>query len=207
MALSKRSENRATWTGFTFAAKYDPCNVLLPKEAICLPSIAARSESERGECRRNPERQLARTDRPELAAERTAHTTQTSCQPSAPKPTPPASSNSLTRRLSNLSVLPQQETLHPDLKGVASGAHAKSDPRTGDVYNYNLDFGRTGTYRIFRSSASTGKTFILATFTHAPAYLHSIFLTENYVILCVWNSSYKAGGASIPLDTQPPRPP
>ncbi|KAJ9616761.1 hypothetical protein H2200_000480 [Cladophialophora chaetospira] len=93
--------------------------------------------------------------------------------------------------------LAKQETLHPDLKGVGSGAHAKSDPLTGDVFNYNLDFGRTGTYRIFRVSASTGKTTILATFTHTPAYIHSLFLTENYVVLSVWNSFYKAGGASI----------
>ena len=91
----------------------------------------------------------------------------------------------------------KQETLHPDLKGVGSGAHAKSDPATGDVFNYNLDFGQTGTYRIWRASASTGKTSVLATFHHATAYLHSLFLTDNHVILCVWNSSYKAGGASI----------
>ncbi|KIW70489.1 hypothetical protein, variant [Phialophora macrospora] len=90
-----------------------------------------------------------------------------------------------------------QATLHSELKGVGSGAHAKSDPITGDVFNYNLDFGRTGTYRIWRASASTGKTSILATFQHAPAYIHSLFLTESYVVLCVWNSYYKAGGASI----------
>lgn len=90
-----------------------------------------------------------------------------------------------------------QETLHPDLKGVGSAAHAKSDPVTGDVYNYNLDFGRTGTYRIWRASASTGKTSVLATFYHTPAYVHSLFLTKNYVVMCVWNSFYKAGGASV----------
>ncbi|KIX07265.1 uncharacterized protein Z518_01918 [Rhinocladiella mackenziei CBS 650.93] len=90
-----------------------------------------------------------------------------------------------------------QSTLHPDLKGAGSGAHAKSDPMTGDVFNYNLDFGRAGTYRVFRASASTGKTSILAKFHHSAAYLHSLFLTENYVVLCVWNSFYKAGGASI----------
>jgi len=90
-----------------------------------------------------------------------------------------------------------QTVLHPDLKGAGSGAHAKSDPVTGDVFNYNLDFGRTGTYRVFRVAADTGKTSILATFGHAAAYLHSLFLTEHYVVLCVWNSFYKAGGATI----------
>ena len=91
----------------------------------------------------------------------------------------------------------EQKTLHPDLKGVGSAAHAEHDPATGDVFNYNLDFGKTGTYRIWRTSASTGETSILATFNHSAAYLHSLLLTENYVILCVWNSFYSMGGASI----------
>lgn len=93
--------------------------------------------------------------------------------------------------------LANQTVLHPDLRGASSGAHAKSDPETGDVFNYNLDFGRTGTYRVFRARADTGKTCILATLHHSPAYLHSLFLTEHYVVLCVWNSFFKAGGAPI----------
>lgn len=91
----------------------------------------------------------------------------------------------------------EQSTLHPDLKGPLSAAHAEHDPETGDVFNHNVDLGRTGTYRIFRTSAATAKTSILATFTHTPAYIHSQFLTENYYIICVWNSSFTAGGASI----------
>ena len=91
----------------------------------------------------------------------------------------------------------QQKSLHPDLTGAGSAAHAEHDPLTGDVFNYNLDFGKTGTYRIWRTAAATGKTSILTTFNHSPAYLHSLFLTENYVILCVWNSFYTMGGASI----------
>jgi len=95
--------------------------------------------------------------------------------------------------------LARQEVLHPDLKGPISGAHAKSDPITGDVYNFNLQFGGQGTFRVFRSSASTGKTSILATISHTTAYLHSLFLTENYVVLCIWNSHFKAGGMAIVL--------
>lgn len=91
----------------------------------------------------------------------------------------------------------EQATLHPDLKGVLSAAHAEHDPETGDIFNYNLDLGRTGTYRIFRTSASTGKTSVLATFQHTPAYIHSQFLTATYFVLCVWNSSFSMGGASI----------
>lgn len=92
----------------------------------------------------------------------------------------------------------RQEKLHPELKGPMSGAHAKSDPLTGDVYNYNLQFGGPqGTYRVFKTSAGTGETSILATVRHTPAYLHSLFLTENYVVLCIWNSHFIKGGMAM----------
>jgi len=91
-----------------------------------------------------------------------------------------------------------QATLHPSLKGPTSGAHAKVCPTTGDVYNYNLEFGgRFGTYRVFHVSAATGETSILATVKAPAAYLHSMFLTEHFVVLCVWNSFFSAGGASL----------
>ena len=93
--------------------------------------------------------------------------------------------------------LAQQQILHPLLTGPSSATHAKSDPKTGDVYNYNLKYGRKGTYRVFTVSASTGQTSILATVSADAAYLHSLFLTENYVILCVWNAFFSLGGAAI----------
>ncbi|KAK2762303.1 hypothetical protein FQN54_001313 [Arachnomyces sp. PD_36] len=92
----------------------------------------------------------------------------------------------------------EQKDLHPDLKGAFSCAHAKSDPATGDVYNYNMEPGMSSTYRVFHVSASTGKTSIIATIPNADAaYIHSFFLTEHYVILCVWNSFYSMGGAPV----------
>lgn len=91
----------------------------------------------------------------------------------------------------------RQSVLHPVLKGPMSAAHACHDPVTGDVYNYNLEFGRKGAYHVFHVSAATGKTSILATVQHTPAYLHSLFITEHYVILCVWNSFFTAGGAAL----------
>ena len=94
--------------------------------------------------------------------------------------------------------LATQTVLHPELIGSLSAAHAKSDPVTGDVFNYNLAVGREQTYRIFRVSAATGKTDILATITDAPAaYLHSSLITENYFILCIWGGQYSWGGAKI----------
>ncbi|KAL2061682.1 hypothetical protein VTL71DRAFT_7059 [Oculimacula yallundae] len=91
-----------------------------------------------------------------------------------------------------------QSVLHPDLKGPSSGTHAKSDPETGDVFNYNLEFKKgTGYYRVFRSNVSTGKTSILALLVGDPAYVHSISLTKTYVILYVWNARFTYGGASV----------
>ena len=91
----------------------------------------------------------------------------------------------------------RQVQLHPDLKGPFSAAHAKSDPITGDIFNFNLEIGYNSTYRLFRTSASTGATDVLATFNGLPAYIHSIFLTENYVVLCVWNSYITWSGLSL----------
>lgn len=91
-----------------------------------------------------------------------------------------------------------QATLHLSLKGPSSAAHSSTDPRTGDVYNYNLEFAKgQGIYRVFHVSASTGKTSILATVTDDPSYLHSLLITENYVLLCVWNAIYHQGGSSL----------
>jgi torulene dioxygenase len=81
-----------------------------------------------------------------------------------------------------------------------SCAHAHFDPVNGDVYNVNLAFGMSATYRIFRTSRATGQTEILATISERdlkPAYLHSFFLTEDYVIVAVWPSYFAGGGAKM----------
>ena len=93
--------------------------------------------------------------------------------------------------------LATQKTLHPDLTGPFSCAHARTCPVTGDVFNYNREKGISGLYRVFRVSAATGETSILAAFKADLAYIHSFFLTENYVILVVWNSFYAAGGLGM----------
>lgn len=94
----------------------------------------------------------------------------------------------------------RQPKLHPDLKGPFTGAHSRTDPITGDWYNYNLEVGRQATYRVFSVSAKTGQTSILATLTGGPikaAYLHSILLTERYVILCIFSAYYAKGGMQV----------
>jgi torulene dioxygenase len=93
-----------------------------------------------------------------------------------------------------------QKALHPQLKGPLSGAHSQTDRFTGDVFNYNLDLGLHATYRIFKTSSKTGKTEILATFPGKAAYIHSFFLSEDYVVLAVWSSWYEMNGLKIPIE-------
>ncbi|KAL8805119.1 MAG: hypothetical protein Q9223_005349 [Gallowayella weberi] len=91
-----------------------------------------------------------------------------------------------------------QRKLHPELTGTLAAAHMKTDPVTGDYFNYNLELGPQATYRIFKVSASTGKTEILATLRGMrAAYLHSFVLTERYVILCIYSAYYTNGGVKI----------
>lgn len=68
------------------------------------------------------------------------------------------------------------------------------------MYSYNLDLGPWGTYRVFKTSAETSKTEILATISGPgtnAAYIHSFFMTKDYVILCVWPSYFTGFGASL----------
>jgi torulene dioxygenase len=93
-----------------------------------------------------------------------------------------------------------QSALNPLLKGPLSCAHAQRDPGTGDLFNFNLQLGRSPTYRIFRVNAATGKTDILATIAEPgvnPAYIHSFFLTANYVVLCIPTTHYGWNGSKI----------
>lgn len=91
-----------------------------------------------------------------------------------------------------------QTKLHPELKGQLSSAHSQRCPETSDTFNYNTELGKTTKYRVFRVCAATGKTEILATITDAPAaYIHSFFLTKNYVVLCVFSAHFGLGGLKI----------
>jgi torulene dioxygenase len=93
-----------------------------------------------------------------------------------------------------------QTMLHHDLTGDLSCAHPEFDPQTGDAFNFNLKLGPTPVYRVFCTSAATGKTSILAKLSGKDAkaaYLHSFFLTENFLILCIWPAHFASGGAWV----------
>ncbi|EME79817.1 uncharacterized protein MYCFIDRAFT_142919 [Pseudocercospora fijiensis CIRAD86] len=94
----------------------------------------------------------------------------------------------------------RQVKMHPDLKGQLSGAHACHDHKTGEWFNYNLELGPKTIYRVFRANPNTSKVDILAEISDRelrPAYIHSMLLTENFVILCVFSSILKNGGMDM----------
>ncbi|EEY21492.1 carotenoid cleavage dioxygenase [Verticillium alfalfae VaMs.102] len=100
------------------------------------------------------------------------------------------------KTMERLGIISHQK-LHKQLRGPEAPAHGQRDPETGDYISFNADFGRKGVYRVFLSSAETGKTTILASFTGTPAYIHSFFLTRNFAIICVPSSHLKLGGAKV----------
>ena len=73
-----------------------------------------------------------------------------------------------------------------------------TDPVTGDYFNYNLELGRQATYRIFKVSALTGKTEILATLRgFRAACLHSFSITEQYLVLGIYSAYFTMGGVKM----------
>ncbi|CCX33028.1 Similar to Retinoid isomerohydrolase; acc. no. Q91ZQ5 [Pyronema omphalodes CBS 100304] len=91
----------------------------------------------------------------------------------------------------------RQTALHPELKGPLSSAHSQTDQTTGEVFNYNLTLGWRAVYKVFCTN-NKGETRILAEIKDAPAaYVHSFWLTENFVVLCCFSAHYQAGGAGV----------
>ncbi|KAM6529599.1 hypothetical protein FALCPG4_007729 [Fusarium falciforme] len=69
----------------------------------------------------------------------------------------------------------------------------------GSIYNYLLDMSlKTPTYRVFGIQPPSGEAKILANITDAPpAYLHSLFGTENHLILIVWQADLVKPGRTV----------
>ncbi|KAK2615497.1 hypothetical protein N8I77_002247 [Diaporthe amygdali] len=94
----------------------------------------------------------------------------------------------------------QQDDIHPELDGQLSCAHVQRCPTTGDYFNININAGHPATYKVFRVSAATGETEILATINRSDvpmAYIHSFFLSQHFVVLRVPSSHIALDGISI----------
>lgn len=93
-----------------------------------------------------------------------------------------------------------QKDLHPSLDGPLTCAHDERCPVTGDYFNVNIKPGASATYRVFRVSAESGETEILAEFSRVGlpmAYIHSFFLSEHFVVLRVPTTHIRAYGMSM----------
>jgi len=113
----------------------------------------------------------------------------------------------LLRSLDPVTLDPIESTNYanivPGATGTSSASHAASDPDTGELFNYTLEFGRHTTYKLFKLTPPTidkpAGHKILATIIDAPAaYIHSVCLTKKYFIFCVWQADYTLKGATIP---------
>lgn len=95
----------------------------------------------------------------------------------------------------------RQDHLHPSLVGPLSCAHPCYDRETSDYFNYNLDNrGPWHVYRVFRANPRSGDVEILAEIKGSDihgAYIHSFFMTENFLVLCIWPAYLRAGGLAV----------
>jgi torulene dioxygenase len=83
---------------------------------------------------------------------------------------------------------------------VDSGHSSAHPAMTGEaIYNYLLDTSaKPPVYRVFGITAPEGETKIIANITDAPpAYIHSMFHTEQHVILIIWQADYTQAGETL----------
>jgi torulene dioxygenase len=111
---------------------------------------------------------------------------------------------SITKELDHEALGPigiaNKSPLHHLFKGPISCAHSMTDRDTGDGFNYNLDFGRYATYRVFRVNTGSRIIDILATITGPNTSQHisiHFFSLRIFVILCTWTSNVAAGGMRV----------
>jgi carotenoid cleavage dioxygenase-like enzyme len=69
--------------------------------------------------------------------------------------------------------------------GATSTAHPLTDPRTGDLINVVLAFGRRSEYRVTRQRGTLTREVIAAVRSDRPGYLHSFAVTERHIVIVV----------------------
>lgn len=80
-----------------------------------------------------------------------------------------------------------------DLAGQMMTAHPHVDPSNNEIVTFTTDFGRESYYRFYKSSLDNARfREIGAVPTNRPAYIHSIGLTSNHIVL-----------AEFPFDVNP----
>ncbi|ORY02234.1 carotenoid oxygenase [Basidiobolus meristosporus CBS 931.73] len=95
-------------------------------------------------------------------------------------------------------------TLNAKLRGSLAPAHTKFDPNTHETFGFTLEFGKQATYHLFSIKPaadvdSEPEVTVFASLNAPPAYIHSFFVTKNYVILAIWPCYYSMNGLNILL--------
>lgn len=220
-ALMRQIKENGRQTMYTFAQRSDPCVGLFGKLMAAFYAATHRPGIESAEnicvtIQSNPPgfedasrncidgSAVANEDPtedvavPKLVLENTGH------RPALPEKLWLASDTCSLREMDPMTMEPigfaTQAALDPSLRGPLSSAHSQRDPETGDLYNFNLAFGKEAVYRVFCVDAGTKKTKILATISRGdvnPAYIHSFFLSRNFVILCIPSSHIAWNGLKV----------
>ena len=205
--LIEKVRREGDLSAITFGQKQDPCENFFRKVMSSFQAVAGRGAGEASDVNIGVTIQKNLPGLPNLPGVRPPKGTSASEKTSSATAMSSIwlkSDNSTLQQLNPTSLEPvgfaEHVKFHPDLKGPLAAAHSRTDPVTGDTYNFNLQVGRQATYRVFCISASTGKTSILATMAGGPilgAYLHSFMLTENYVLLCIFDAYLAKGGIKM----------
>lgn len=195
----EKIQETGTVSSITFGQKHDPCSALFKKVMSSFKATAQQKTDEVSDVN------VGVTIHHNMPG----HLSNRSSKQRDPRPGIPSIDNLWLKtdtwtlqEIDPLTLEPlaavNQQKFHSDLQGRQSGAHPSIDPLTGDLYNYNLELGREAVYRVFCVSAKTGKTTILETLRGLRgAYIHSFFLTQRYVIICLFNAFYTKGGLGI----------
>jgi len=69
-------------------------------------------------------------------------------------------------------------------ENIFESAHPQLDPKTGEQFNYLVEYGSKSKYVIYRYNAEYPKREVLnEVFVQKPSYMHSFAITEHYIIL------------------------
>lgn len=72
-----------------------------------------------------------------------------------------------------------------DLSGQLTTAHPHLAPRTGELINYLLKYGKRSEYQVYRQRGTTRERLASLT-ADLPSYLHSFAITEDHVVLVMY---------------------
>lgn len=71
----------------------------------------------------------------------------------------------------------------PAPSGQLACGHLQADPATGELVNFEVEFGRTSQYHVYAMTAPEDRRPIASVSADEVAYMHSFALTPSYVVL------------------------